>query len=96
MLHHESELSIEKHYTDTAGYKDQVFGLSHILGFRFAPRMRDLSDPKLYIMNKSNYYSKIESILRGKINIKVIQDNYDDVLRLAKVSASLILVRCLF
>lgn len=59
--------------------------------------MRDLSDSKLYIMDKSNDYSKIESILRGKINIKVIQDNYDDVLRLAhsiregKVSASLIL-----
>jgi TnpA family transposase len=48
-------------------------------------------------MDKSNDYSKIDSILRGKINIKVIQDNYDDVLRLAysiregKVSASLIL-----
>ncbi len=97
LLHHESELPIEEHYTDTAGYTDQVFGLSHILGFRFAPRMRDLSDSKLYIMDKSSDYSKIESILRGKINIKVIQDNYDDVLRLAhsiregKVSASLIL-----
>ncbi|EWG08969.1 Tn3 family transposase [Cytobacillus firmus] len=97
LLHHESELSIEEHYTDTAGYTDQDFGLSHILGFRFAPRMRDLSDSKLYNMNKSNHYSKIESILRGKINIKVIIDNYDDVLRLAhsiregKVSASLIL-----
>ncbi|MCA1054190.1 Tn3 family transposase [Rossellomorea aquimaris] len=97
LLHHESELSIEEHYTDTAGYTDQVFGLSHILGFRFAPRMRDLSDSKLYVMDKSNEYLKIESILRGKINIKVIQDNYDDVLRLAhsiregKVSASLIL-----
>ena len=97
LLHHESELPMEEHYTDTAGYTDQVFGLSHILGFRFAPRMRDLSDSKLYIMDKSSDYSKIESILRGKINIKVIQDNYDDVLRLAhsiregKVSASLIL-----
>lgn len=97
LLHHESELSIEEHYTDTAGYTDQVFGLSHILGFRFAPRMRDLSDSKLYVMDKSNVYSKIDSILRGKINIKIIQDNYDDVLRLAhsiregRVSASLIL-----
>lgn len=97
LLHHETELSIEEHYTDTAGYTDQVFGLSHILGFRFAPRIRDLSDSKLYVMDKSSDYSKIESILRGKINIKVIQDNYDDVLRLAhsiregKVSASLIL-----
>ncbi len=80
LLHHVSELSIEEHYTDTAGYTDQVFGLSHILGFRFTPRMRDLSDSKLYVMDKSNDYSKIDSILRGKINIRVIQENYDDVL----------------
>ena len=97
LLHHESELNIEEHYTDTAGYTDQVFGLSHILGLRFAPRLRDLSDTKLYILEKSNDYSNIESILTGKINMKIIQDNYDDVLRLShsiregKVSASLIL-----
>lgn len=42
-------------------------------------------------------YPKLENILQGKINIKIIQDNYDDVLRLAhsiregKVSASLIM-----
>jgi len=28
LLHHESDLSIEEHYTDTAGYTDQVFRLS--------------------------------------------------------------------
>jgi TnpA family transposase len=48
LLHHESDLQIEEHYTDTAGYTDQVFGLSHLLGFRFAPRLRDLTDAKLY------------------------------------------------
>nr|WP_255305277.1 Tn3 family transposase [Paenibacillus sp. Mc5Re-14] len=33
MLHHETDLAIEVHYTDTAGYTDQVFGLTHLLGF---------------------------------------------------------------
>lgn len=37
LLHHKSDLMIEEHYTDTAGYTDQVFGLTHLLGFRFAP-----------------------------------------------------------
>lgn len=97
LLHHESDLVIEEHYTDTAGYTDQVFGLSHILGFRFAPRLRDLSDTKLYTMSSSHDFPKIESILRGRINTKLIYDNYDDVLRLAhsiregKVSGSLIM-----
>ncbi len=97
LLHHESDLVIEEHYTDTAGYTDQVFGLSHILGFRFAQRLRDLSDTKLYTISSSGDYPNIESILRGKINTKLIFDNFDDVLRLAhsnregKVSGSLIM-----
>ncbi|MBK3493741.1 Tn3 family transposase [Viridibacillus sp. YIM B01967] len=43
-LHHETELNIGEDYTDTQLYTDQVFGLSHILGFRFAPRLRDLAE----------------------------------------------------
>lgn len=39
LLDHETDLCINEHYTDTAGYTDQVFGLSHLLGFVFAPRI---------------------------------------------------------
>jgi len=97
LLHHETELNIEEHYTDTAGYIDQVFGLSHLLGFRFAPRLRDLADAKLYTIQKPSDFPKLENLLRGRINTKVILENFDDVLRLAhsiregKVSGSLIM-----
>ncbi len=36
LLYHESDLRIEEHYTDTNGFTDHVFGLMHLLGFRFA------------------------------------------------------------
>ena len=42
LLYHESDLRIEEHYTDTAGFTDHVFGLMPFVGFRFAPRIRDL------------------------------------------------------
>ena len=45
LLYHESDLRIEEHYTDTAGFTDHVFALMHLLGFRFAPRIRDLGKP---------------------------------------------------
>lgn len=48
LLHHETDLNIEEHFTDTAGYADSVFGLSHLLGFRFAPRLRDLAVSMLF------------------------------------------------
>lgn len=97
LLHHETDLAIEEHYTDTAGYTDQVFGLADLLGFRFAPRLRDLADSKLYTIGKSSDFPQLEKLLRGQINVNVIQKNYDDVLRLAHsirkgtVSASLIM-----
>jgi len=59
LLHHETELNIEEHFTDTAGYTDQVFGLSHLLGFRFAPRLRDLADAKLYTIQKPSDFPNL-------------------------------------
>lgn len=67
------------------------------MGFRFAPRLRDLSDAKLYTIQKPSEFSKLENLLKGRINTKIIQENFDDVLRLAhsiregKVPGSLIM-----
>jgi hypothetical protein len=41
-------LRIAEHYIDTGGATDHVFGLLTLLGFRFAPRLRDLEDRRLY------------------------------------------------
>lgn len=41
------ELPLQELYTDTRGASDHVFGLCHMLGFRFVPRMRDLALRKL-------------------------------------------------
>ena len=89
---------IEEHYTDTAGYTDQVFGLFHLFGIRFAPRIRDLSECVLFSFNDTEeFYKTIKDIVKGRINVKSITDDYESVLKLAhsifigKVSASLIL-----
>jgi len=52
---------------------------------------------KLFTIDKASEYPKLEAILRGYINTKVIEENYEDVLRLAHsirevtVSVSLIM-----
>src|SRR5262249_54655633 len=50
LLYHDSGLRIEEHYTDTGGVTDHVFGLCHLFGFRFAPRIRDIKERKLYLL----------------------------------------------
>lgn len=78
-----SELQIEEHYTDTAGFTDHVFGLMHVLGFRFAPRIRDLKDKKLYVPGDIKPYPTLANLIGGGINMKHIRKEWNEVLRLA-------------
>jgi len=97
LLYHESDLRIEEHYTDTAGFTDQVFALMHLLGFRFAPRIRDLADKRLYIHGDAKPYPTLAGLIGGSINVKHIRAHWDDILRLTAsiqqgtVTASLML-----
>ena len=97
LLYHESELHIKEHYTDTAGFTDHVFALMHLLGFRFAPRIRDLADKRLYLHTDPKLYPTLSSLIGGGINLKVIRAHWDEILRLAAsikqgtVTASLML-----
>ncbi len=97
LLYHESDLRIEEHYTDTAGFTDHVFALMHLLGFRFAPRIRDLGDTKLYIPKGDGAYEALKPMIGGTLNIKAIRAHWDEILRLATsiqqgtVTASLML-----
>ncbi len=63
LLYHESDLRIEEHYTDTASFTDHVFALMHLLGFRFAPRIRDLGDTKLYIPKGEAAYNALNPMI---------------------------------
>jgi TnpA family transposase len=97
LLYHESDLRIEEHYTDTAGFTDHVFALCHLLGFRFAPRIRDLADKRLYPVQKPGTYPALQGLVGGVLNTKLIGSHWEEVLRLATsiqqgtVTASLML-----
>jgi TnpA family transposase len=97
LLYHQSDLKVDEHYTDTAGFTDHVFALMHLLGFKFAPRIRDLGDTKLFIPKGDNPYQALKPMLGGTINIQLIKEHWSDILRLATsikqgtVTASLIL-----
>jgi TnpA family transposase len=97
LLYHETDLQIHEHYTDTWGYTDQVFGLAHLLGFRFAPRIRDLGSKRMFSIETQATYPGLEPYLGRCINVKQIETHWDDLLRLTSsvrkgtVIASLIL-----
>jgi Tn3 transposase DDE domain len=79
----ENGLQIEEHYTDTGGATDHVFGLCHVLGFRFAPRMRDIKDRRLHVFRGSNAPPILARLVGGFVDADHIAANWGEILRLA-------------
>jgi len=82
LIHHATHLQPTEHYTDTHGYTDLIFGVTHLLGIRFAPRIKDLPDQRLWRLPDGNTYKHIEPALAGKLNIHLIGETWDEMLRL--------------
>ena len=95
--YHESQLRIEEHYTDTAGFTDQVLALCHMLGFEFAPRIADLAEKRIYVPGKAGRLAESLPLIGGPLNVKLMEQQFDEVMRLTTsikqgtVTASLIL-----
>jgi TnpA family transposase len=79
---HQSDLKITEHYTDTAGATDHVFGLCHLLGFRFAPRIKDLKDRKLYTVEKASTYPLLEPLIGELVDTGAIATQWAELARL--------------
>ena len=97
LLYHESSLVIDEHYTDTGGFSDHLFAVCRPLGFRYAPRIRDLKEKRLYTIPGVIVPPELAPWVAGPINMRAIHDHWQDILRLVMsiktgtVTASVIL-----
>jgi TnpA family transposase len=82
LLDPQTDIEIDEHYTDTSGYTDHLFARCHLLGFRFAPRIHDLSDHRLFSIEKPAHYDGLEPMLGGCVHLKTIRRHWNDVARL--------------
>jgi len=93
------------HSTDTHGYTEMIFAITHFLGYSFAPRIKNFKEKTLYCFDsesKKDYEEKDFKILpnsKNYINTKVIEENWEEILRfittikLRKTTASQLLKR---
>lgn len=79
---HQTGLRLAEHYTDTAGATDHLFGLCHLLGFRFAPRIKDLKDRKLYAIEKPGTYPLLEPLIGDTIETAAVVSQWAVLIRL--------------
>ena len=83
-LMHNDVVKSDIHSTDTHGYSEVIFGTTHLLGFSYAPRIKNLKKQALYIF-KTRKKRKDDWSVRptNYVNESIIKDNWDDLLRLA-------------
>lgn len=83
LLHNEVVQS-DIHSTDTHGYNEIIFAVTHLLGISFAPRIADFKKQYLYSFDYVSNVKRLgyKVVPRRKINTKLIRDNWDGILRL--------------
>ena len=99
LLYRGSDIGGAIHHVDGGGVSDHIFAICHFLGFRFAPRIPNLHDRRLYVFGPASTWPNLEPFIAGRIDEDLIRAHWDDLLRLATsirtgvVSASLMLKR---
>lgn len=64
---------VKEHYVDTGGFTDHVFAMCALLGYQFAPRIRNLSSLNLYGMNGLTVPKLMRELVTAKANISRIE-----------------------
>jgi TnpA family transposase len=83
LLEQETSLNPVEIMADTAGVSDVVFGLFWLLGYQFSPRLADVGEARFWRIDKSADYGILDGLARQRINTKLIEQNGDDMLRVA-------------
>lgn len=99
LLYREADPGSITHHTDGGGVSDHVFALAHLLGFRFAPRIPNLAERRLYAFGPANTWPALAPFIAGRVDETLIAAHWNELLRLATsvrtgaASASLLLKR---
>ncbi len=83
-LLHNDVVKSDIHSTDTHGYSEIIFAITYLLGFSFAPRIKNLADQRLYGFDKRKVYEEkgYKILPDGVVNTEIITQEWDQILRL--------------
>jgi len=91
LLMNDAGRHVRQHFADTGGFTDHVFAACSLLGYRFAPRIRDLPQKRLYAFTPGATPANVRGLVGGKINEPLIERNWPDLLRvMATIAAGMV------
>jgi TnpA family transposase len=82
ILDNDTALAVREHTSDTHGFTEHLFGLCALLGIAFMPRLKDLPDQVLSRIDRNADYGALQPLLRGRINVELILEQWDQLVRL--------------
>lgn len=83
LLNHKSEYSPDTVHGDTHSQSLVGFGLSHLLGIKLMPRIKDIKGLAFFKADKKSRYKHIGQLMKKTINWNLIEKHLDDMLHVA-------------
>ncbi len=82
-LMHNDVIKSNIHSTDTHGYSEAIFATTHLLGFSYAPRIKNVQKQNLYIFKSRKMDNQNNWVIQPDkyVNTDIIVQNWDDILR---------------
>ena len=83
IIDHDTEMDMNRVFVDTHGQSTIGFAISHLLDFDLLPRLKAINKQKLYSITSKDKekYTNISEIIKGPINWKLIEENYDEAVK---------------
>jgi len=85
LLRHDSDMNVQRNFTDSHGQTEVGFALCHLLGFDLLPRLKAIASQKLHLPSTGcgRNYPHLEPILSTPINWELIRQQYDEMVKYA-------------
>jgi TnpA family transposase len=83
VLEQPTELQPTEIMTDTGAYTDTIFGIFHLLGYQFSPRLADIGGSRFWRADGKADYGALDALAAQRINVTRIAQHWEDLLRLA-------------
>ncbi len=83
IIDHDTEMNMDRVFVDTHGQSVIGFAISYLLDFDLLPRLKAINRQKLYEVTASDKwkYQYIAEIIKGPINWKLIEENYNEAVK---------------
>lgn len=83
VLHHCTEMEIDRHYVDSHGQSTVGFAFCRLLGFELLPRLKAIHSQRLYRpeAGQPDAYPNLQPVLSKPINWALIEQQYDEMVK---------------